>query len=90
MTDLAASPRFSNSLTFIYYTENVDSFFLKPLWMSRQYLFSFIFSGDQEVTEISHTLHMANIFSSGLNESIKLVNHFLAATLLFGFAIATA
>lgn len=79
MTNLVASPGFSNSLTFIYYTVN-RFIFLKALWMSTQCLFLFIFSGDQKVTEVIHTLHLANICSSRLNESIKFINHFLAAT----------
>lgn len=48
--------------------------------MSTQCLFLFIFSGDQKVTEIIHTLHLVNICYGRLNETIKFINHFLAAT----------
>lgn len=48
--------------------------------MDEHTVFSFIFPGDQKVTEVIHTLHMVNICSSGLNKSLKFSHHFLAAT----------
>lgn len=77
-TDLVASPSFSNYLTFIYYTGNVDFYFFFKAYMDEHTVFSFIFPSDQKVTAVIHTLHMANISSSGLNKSLKFSHHFLA------------
>lgn len=57
-----ASASSGNSLTFIYYAEISLGFFLKLRWMSTQDLFSFIFSGDQKVTDYSLSAHGEYIF----------------------------
>lgn len=48
--------------------------------MDEHMVFSFIFPGDQKVTAVIYTLHMANISSSGLNKFLKFIHPFSATT----------